>query len=189
MASTSNFIETTQTPSALLGEWRLEWTYVADRWQHRIQRWNGNDWEDFLITDAEGDCVLQDLFLEQRENGSAEFQGMGQSAAGIHSASIVCNPATGTISFDLATRFRERSHVVPLRMAYRPVAGAASEQPIFQRLHETRVGILSVRTEAEALTRIEWEPPAEEALTNGLSGRGLTVQWGYRIQLPSRRDC
>jgi len=183
MASTSNFIETTQTPSALLGEWRLEWTYVADRWQHRIQRWNGNDWEDLLIADAEGDCVLQDLFLEQRENGSAEFQGMGQSAAGIHSASIVCDPATGTISFDLATRFRERSHVVPLRMAYRQIA-MAEEQSTFHRLAETKVGVLSVRTEAEALTRIEWEPPVGEGLTSGLSGRGLTIQWGYRIQLP-----
>jgi hypothetical protein len=143
-----------------------------------------------LVADPEGACVLQDLFLEQRADGCAEFQGMGQSAAGIHSASIVCDPGAGTITFDLATRFREMSHVAALGMNYLHSNHLRSEGAVvvdIEPLVRPKVGRYSIEkpSAAERRTRIEWVPPSGEVLSGGRSGAGLTVQWGYRIRVPT----
>lgn len=118
MMFSSTFVETTLSPGVQVGDCRLWWSYEGDRWGHRVQVRRDGEWGDLLVGDSEGACVLQDLFLEQRADGCAEFQGMGQSATGVDSASIVCDPGAGTIAFDLATRFREMSHVAALGMNY-----------------------------------------------------------------------
>jgi len=165
-----------------------------------VQVRRDGEWRDLLVADPEGACVLQDLFLEQRADGCAEFQGMGQSAAGIHSASIVCDPGAGTITFDLATRFREMSHVAALGLAYLhcDVSGSEvfdgdvsgegeSDEVVIEPLIGPKVGRYSIEkpSAAERRTRIEWVPPSGEVLSGGRSGAGLTVQWGYRIRIPT----
>jgi len=184
--SSSIFIETTQAPSTEIGDYRLVWGYAGDRWGHRVQVRRDGEWIDLLKANANGGCVLQDLFLEQRPDGSAEFQGMGQSAAGIHSASILCNPDTRSITFDLATRFRELGHVAHLRMEYHRGDGLTGAGIRVEALATPKVGELSISGEVPSgeITRIEWKPPTGELPRAGRPGGGLTVQWGYRMQFP-----
>lgn len=201
MMFSSTFVETTFGPAVQVGDCRLCWSYEGDRWGHRVQLRRDGEWSDLLVADPEGACVLQDLFLEQRADRSAEFQGMGQSAAGIHSASIVCDPGAGTITFDLATRFREMSHVAALGMAYLhgdiwgsevfegEVSGEGeSDEVVIEPLVGPKVGTFSIEkpSRVERRTRIEWVPPSGEVLSGGRTGAGLTVQWGYRIRVPTR---
>lgn len=195
MASSSVFIETTQTPSvqfdtvqfdtAQFDSGRLVWTYAGDRWQHRIQVRTGEDWSDLLVPAVEGNLVLQDLFLEQRPDGEAEFQGMGQSATGIHSASILCDPKSATITFDLATRFRELSYVSPLWMEYHHPGVNGPGRVTIDPLEVSEAGTLAIESASTSLmtTRIEWTPPAIEKMTISRPGAGFTIQWGYRIRL------
>lgn len=110
---------------------------------------------------------------------------MGHSASGIHSASILCNPGRQTITFDLATRFRELSHVVPLWMEYQQPEENESRSLLFDPLEVSRVGTLGFEStsEPQMTTRIGWTPPARDQLAISRPGAGLTIQWGYRIRL------
>ncbi len=181
--SSSIYIETTHAPSTEIGDYRLVWEYAGDRWGHRVQVRRDGEWIDLLKANANGGCVLQDLFLEQRPDGSAEFQGMGQSAAGIHSASILCNPDTRSITFDLATRFREQGHVAHLRMEYHRGDGLTGAGIRVEALATPKLGELSIVGEvpSDEITRIEWKPLTGELPQLVRPGGGLTVQWGYRI--------
>lgn len=184
--SSSAFIETSTPVEILLGKYRLLWSYEHDRWQHRLQTPNAAvsddiTWSDLLIP-APSDSptlVLQDLFVEHRTNGEVEIQGMGQSGKAIHSAAITCSPAAQTITFDLATRFRNPSEVTPLLIAYTRLSPCATlAQPLLSPLPAS--SFQSVRTtppsdSPEKTSRIDWDSPAQT----------LTLRWGYLIRIPS----
>lgn len=182
--STSNFVETTRSPSIEFSVWRLIWEYEGDRWGHRLQFLRDGTWHDLLASETNGTCVLQDLFLEQRPDGGAEFQGMGQSAVGIHSASIVCDAETKSISFDLATRFRTLESLSLLWMEYRRSPNSSPNKVRIEPLGAPKAGDLSIEGETASTgnTRIEWRPSTGELAPSIRSGGGLTVQWGYRLQ-------